>query len=126
MERKDEQIADLEKQRTSIQTLVKQLQEKEQSWLADRASLIKKLETAQSKQVAAERRVNEMKSKRPSLREETGMVLDSHHLSETIVQASLAKHGVSLVDLYVRLLKVEEECEQALKEKEEAELYAED
>ena len=119
-------MADLEKQRTSIQTLVKQLQEKEQSWLADRASLIKKLETAQSKQVAAERRVNEMKSKRPSLREETGMVLDSHHLSETIVQASLAKHGVSLVDLYVRLLKVEEECEQALKEKEEAELYAED
>ena len=50
------------------------------------------------------------------------MILDSHHLSEAVVQASLSKHGVSLVDLYTRLLKLEEECEQAHKDKEEAEL----
>ena len=122
MERKDEQIVDLEKQRTSMQTLIKQMQEKEQTWITDRASLMKKLEIAQSKQAAAERRVNEMKTRRPSLREETGVILDSHHLSEAVVQASLSKHGVSLVDLYTRLLKLEEECEQAHKDKEEAEL----
>lgn len=106
-----------------MQALIKQLQEKEQTSATERASLVKKLEAAQAKQAAAERRANELKAHRPSLREETGVILDSLHTSEAIVQASLTKHGVSLVDLYTRVLKLEEECEQARKDKEEAELY---
>ena len=65
----------------------------------------------------------EARTQPPSLREETGITLDSIKLSEAAVQATLLKHGINMVDLYVRVLKLEDACTQAVKEKEEAVLY---
>ena len=120
--RKDEQIAELQHKCDDLQNVIKQLQESEKSLLAEKATLLKKIDAAQARQNAMERRAMEARSKRPSIREETRITLENVQLSEAAVQATLLKHGINVVDLYVRVLNLEDDCAQAVKEKEEAEL----
>ena len=120
--RKDEQIAELQRKCDDFQNLVNQLQESKKSLLTEKATLLKKIDTAQSHQKKAEQRAMEARAQRPSIREETGITLENMQLSEAAVQAKLLKHGINMVDLYVRVLKLEDARTQAVKEKEEAEL----
>ena len=120
--RKDEQIADDEKQRATLQATLAALREKEQSAVAERAQLLRKIDVLQNKLAGAERRLTEAKAHRLSLREEIGLSLDSLQVSEATVAAALEKHHVGVADLYTRMLKLEALCEKSQQEKEEMEL----
>ena len=120
--RKDEQIEELNRQTEELQATVKRLQETHQTLIAEKASLVNKMNTAQARQKEAERRAREAYVHRPSIQEETGITLNTLKLSEASVEVSLQKHGIRVVDLYTRILQLEDEYNKLAKEKEEAEL----
>ena len=74
---------------------------------------------------ASERSLRESKSLRPSLAEETGILLERMNTTRSVLEASLAKKNLSIVDLYTRFVALEEDFAKMKKGKEECEMYLE-
>lgn len=74
---------------------------------------------------ASERSLRESKSLRPSLAEETGILLERMNTSRSVLEASLAKKNLGIVDLYTRFVALEEDFAKMKKGKEECEMYLE-
>lgn len=74
---------------------------------------------------ASERSLRESKSLRPSLAEETGILLERMNTTRSVLEASLAKKNLGIVDLYTRFVALEEDFAKMKKGKEECELYLE-
>ena len=74
---------------------------------------------------ASERSLRESKSLRPSLAEETGILLERMNTTRSVLEASLAKKNLSIVDLYTRFVALEEDFAKTKKGKEECEMYLE-
>lgn len=70
-----------------------------------------------------DRQLAEMKKKRSTIREETGLVLSKLQMNESTVKSALAKRGLSITDLYSRIIVLEEDLEKMRRGKNEAELY---
>lgn len=70
-----------------------------------------------------DRQLVEMKKKRSTIREETGLVLSKLQMNESTVKSALAKRGLSITDLYSRIIVLEEDLEKMRRGKNEAELY---
>lgn len=74
---------------------------------------------------ASERSLRESKSLRPSLAEETGILLERMNTTRSVLEASLAKKNLGIVDLYTRFVALEEDFAKMKKGKEECEMYLE-
>lgn len=63
-----------------------------------------------------------MKNKRSTIREETGLVLSKLQMNESTVKSALAKRGLSITDLYSRIIVLEEDLEKMRRGKNEVEM----
>ena len=121
--RKDDQIADLEGQSQSLQEVVKKMKTAMEKAAQEKAELAAQLQALTARAEAAERKAVEARSLRPSLKEETAKLLKAMKLAPSALEASLAKRGLGVVELYGRVVSLEEEVEKMKKAKEEAEMY---
>ena len=121
--RKDDQIADLQEHERSLQEVVKKMKAAAEKAALEKAALAAELQTATARAEAAERKAAEARSLRPSLKEETAKLLKTLKLAPSALEASLAKRGLGVVELYGRVVSLEEEVEKMKKAKEEAEMY---
>ena len=63
-----------------------------------------------------------MKNKRSTIREETGLVLSKLQMNESTVKSALANRGLSITDLYSRIIVLEEDLEKMRRGKNEVEM----
>lgn len=120
---KDDQIADLTHQCQSLQGVIAQMKEALERGTKEKAALAKQVQAATTRAENAEKRVVEAKSLRPSIKEETAKLQKSLKVAPSALEASLAKRGLGVVELYQRVVVLEEEVEKMKKAKEEAEMY---
>ena len=123
--RKDERIQDLQSQLESVQTVVNTMKVSLKRAVESQCAAATREEELKRKLEASERSLKEAKSLRPSFAEETGIQLDRMSTSRGVLEASLAKKNLGVVDLYTRVVTLEEELAKMKKGKEECEMYLE-
>ena len=123
--RKDDQIDDLRAQLDSLRSVSESMKLSLERAAKDQAEAVAREEELRRKLEVAEKNVKEAKSLRPSFTEETGILLDKLNLNRSALEASLAQKKLGVVELYTRIVTLEEELAKMKKGKEECEMYLE-
>lgn len=123
--RKDDRIQDLQSQLASLQTVANSLRTSLERAVESQSAAAAREEEWKRKLEASERSLKEAKSLRPSLAEETGIRLERMNTSRSALEARLAKQNLGVVELYSRIVSLEEELAKMKKGKEECEMYLE-
>lgn len=88
----------------------------------EKAHLISSNSSLESTIKEKDKQLAEMKNKRSTIREETGLVLSKLQMNESTVKSALAKRGLSITDLYSRIIVLEEDLEKMRRGKNEVEM----
>ena len=109
----------------SLQTVTNTMRTSLKRAVESQSAAASREEELKRKLEASERSLRESKSLRPSLAEETGILLERMNTTRSVLEASLAKKNLSIVDLYTRFVALEEDFAKMKKGKEECEMYLE-
>ena len=109
----------------SLQTVTNTMRTSLKLAVESQSAAASREEELKRKLEASERSLRESKSLRPSLAEETGILLERMNTTRSVLEASLAKKNLSIVDLYTRFVALEEDFAKMKKGKEECEMYLE-
>ena len=109
----------------SLQTVTNTMRTSLKRAVESQSAAASREEELKRKLEASERSLRESKSLRPSLAEETGILLERMSTSRSVLEASLAKKNLGIVDLYTRFVALEEDFAKMKKGKEECEMYLE-
>ena len=109
----------------SLQTVTNTMRTSLKRAVESQSAAASREEELKRKLEASERSLRESKSLRPSLAEETGILLERMNTTRGVLEASLAKKNLSIVDLYTRFVALEEDFAKMKKGKEECEMYLE-
>ena len=109
----------------SLQTVTNTMRTSLKRAVESQSAAASREEELKRKLEASERSLRESKSLRPSLAEETGILLERMNTSRSVLEASLAKKNLGIVDLYTRFVALEEDFAKMKKGKEECEMYLE-
>lgn len=123
MDRKDDQISDLESQNTALKQVAEEMKKTLEVVNTENARLVRVNKTLEESVKEKDRKLNDMHNRRTTIQEETGLVLSQLQMSEASIRSALSNRGLSITDLYTRIIKLEEELEKARKGKNEAEMY---
>lgn len=88
----------------------------------EKAHLISSNSSLESTIKEKDKQLAGMKNKRSTIREETGLVLSKLQMNESTVKSALAKRGLSITDLYSRIIVLEEDLEKMRRGKNEVEM----
>ena len=120
--RKDDQIADLESQLQSLKGIADSMKKSLEQQATEKAKLVNMNSSLQSSLKQKDVQLKEMSAKRSTIHEETGIVLSKLQLSETAVKTALERRGLNITDLYSRIITLEEDLEKMRRGKNEAEM----
>lgn len=120
--RKDDQIADLESQLQSLKEIADSMKKSLEQQATEKAKLVNMNSSLQSSLKQKDVQLKEMSAKRSTIHEETGVVLSKLQLSETAVKTALERRGLNITDLYSRIITLEEDLEKMRRGKNEAEM----
>lgn len=120
--RKDDQIADLESQLQSLKEIADSMKKSLEQQTTEKAKLVNMNSSLQSSLKQKDVQLKEMSAKRSTIHEETGVVLSKLQLSETAVKTALERRGLNITDLYSRIITLEEDLEKMRRGKNEAEM----
>lgn len=120
--RKDDQIADLESQLQSLKEIADSMKKSLEQQATEKAKLVNMNSSLQSSLKQKDVQLKEMSAKRSTIHEETGIVLSKLQLSETAVKTALERRGLNITDLYSRIITLEEDLEKMRRGKNEAEM----
>ena len=120
--RKDDQIADLESQLQSLKEIADSMKKSLEQQATEKAKLVNMNSSLQSSLKQKEEQLKEMSNKRSTIHEETGVVLSKLQLSEAAVKTALERRGLNITDLYSRIITLEEDLEKMRRGKNEAEM----
>ena len=120
--RKDDQIADLESQLQSLKEIADSMKKSLEQQTTEKAKLVNMNSSLQSSLKQKDVQLKEMSAKRSTIHEETGIVLSKLQLSETAVKTALERRGLNITDLYSRIITLEEDLEKMRRGKNEAEM----
>ena len=109
----------------SLQTVTSTMRTSLKRAVESQSAAASREEELKRKLEASERSLRESKSLRPSLAEETGILLERMNTTRSVLEASLAKKNLGIVDLYTRFVALEEDFAKMKKGKEECEMYLE-
>lgn len=109
----------------SLQTVTNTMRTSLKRAVESQSAAASREEELKRKLEASERSLRESKSLRPSLAEETGILLERMNTTRSVLEASLAKKNLGIVDLYTRFVALEEDFAKMKKGKEECEMYLE-
>lgn len=88
----------------------------------EKAHLISSNSSLESTIKEKDKQLAGMKNKRSTIREETGLVLSKLQMNESTVKSALTKRGLSITDLYSRIIVLEEDLEKMRRGKNEVEM----
>ena len=120
--RKDDQIADLESQLQSLKEIADSMKKSLEQQAIEKAKLVNMNSSLQSSLKQKEEQLKEMSNKRSTIHDETGVVLSKLQLSEAAVKTALERRGLNITDLYSRIITLEEDLEKMRRGKNEAEM----
>ena len=120
--RKDDQIADLESQLQSLKEIADSMKKSLEQQAMEKAKLVNMNSSLQSSLKQKEEQLKEMSNKRSTIHDETGVVLSKLQLSEAAVKTALERRGLNITDLYSRIITLEEDLEKMRRGKNEAEM----
>ena len=120
--RKDDQIADLESQLQSLKEIADSMKKSLEQQATEKAKLVNMNSSLQSSLKQKEEQLKEMSNKRSTIHDETGVVLSKLQLSEAAVKTALERRGLNITDLYSRIITLEEDLEKMRRGKNEAEM----
>ena len=120
--RKDDQIADLESQLQSLKEIADSMKKSLEQQATEKAKLVNMNSSLQSSLKQKDVQLKEMSAKRSTIHEETGIVLSKLQLSKAAVKTALERRGLNITDLYSRIITLEEDLEKMRRGKNEAEM----
>ena len=112
----------MEDQLSSLKQIAEEMKNSLEAINAENSRLVHQNQVLSESVKEKEQQLVQSSKKRSTIHEETGIMLSQLQLSEHSVENALAKRGLSVVDLYTRIVSLEEEVEKVRKSKNECEL----